>query len=168
MRLYNANMVLYDTLMTAVNSLINYLTPTFAIWAGANCITFSCVLKDNTGKKPSALLLITMHQQFKQSATKQMINTNLYWKLVCGLLSTPRNKDTTPTTLFLEKLLTKLTSSPQYITNSKGTCWTCRKKGLQSPECPAKNNHSSDTTRRKAKNATWSLLQSDCILYGRK
>jgi hypothetical protein len=116
MQLYNANMVLYDTLMTVINSFIDSLMPTFAVWAGANYIAFSCVLKDNAGKKPSALLLITNALTVQTICNKTNDKYHLYWRLVCGLLSTPRNKDTTPTTLFLERHLTKIDklSTTQY------------------------------------------------------
>ena len=57
MCLYNTNMVPYNVLITVIDSLINSLIPTFAVWAATKCITVSHFLKDNVGKTASALLI---------------------------------------------------------------------------------------------------------------
>ena len=51
-------MVPHDALMTFIDSLINLLTPTFAVWAATKQITVSLFLNDNASKTPSALSLI--------------------------------------------------------------------------------------------------------------
>ena len=59
MRLYKANMVPYNALMTVIDSHIDLSTPTFAVWAATKQIAVSCFLKDSAGKTPPALSLIT-------------------------------------------------------------------------------------------------------------
>ena len=59
MRLYKANMVPYNALMTVIDSHIDLFTPTLVAWAATKQIAVSCFSKDNAGKSPSALSLIT-------------------------------------------------------------------------------------------------------------
>ena len=58
MRLFNANMVPYDALMTVVDSLVCSSTPAFDVWAATKRIAISQFLKENTGKTQCSLSLI--------------------------------------------------------------------------------------------------------------
>ena len=150
MRLYNANMVPYDALMTVIDSLIDSSTLTFAVWAATKRISVSRFLKDNAGKTTSALLLVTDAPTIESICDEaddeyQSLMESGLWVA----LNNKKDKDAAPTAFLIEKLTSKVNKLSATITKREGTCWTCGKEGHKSPECPTKNNHSSETVKKK-------------------
>ena len=152
MRLYNANMVPYDALMTVIDSLIDSSTPTFAVWAATKRIAVSRFLKNNAGKTPSALSLMTDAPTVETICDEA--DDEYQSLLEAGLwvaIDSKKDKDATPTAFLLEKLSSKVDKLSANLTKREGTCWTCGKEGHKSPECPTKNNNSSDISKKKSK-----------------
>ena len=143
MRLYNANMVPYDALMTIVDSLIDSSTPTFAVWAATKRIAVSKFLKDNAGKTQLTLSLIVDAPTIESICNEaddeyQSLMESGLWVA----LDSKKDKDAAPTAYLLEKLSTKVDKLTANIEKREGTCWTCGKEGHKSPECPTKTNRS--------------------------
>ena len=61
-----------------------------------------------------------------------------------------KDTDAAPTAFHLEKLTSKVVDElSANLSKRKGTCWTCGNAGHTPPDCPTKNNHSSNTSKNK-------------------
>ena len=162
MRLSNANMVPYDSLMTVIDSLIDSLTPTFSVWAATKRITISCFLKDNAGKTPSALSSIL--NALTVEAICDEADDEYQLLIKSGLwiaMDSKKDKEAAPTAFLLEKLSTKVDKLTTNISKREGTCWTCGEERHKSPDCqkkdgnsPASSKEKKDKDHKKKKNST--------------
>ena len=150
MRLSNANMIPYDSLMTVIDSLIDSSTPTFSVWAATKRITVSRFLKENAGKTPSALSSILNAPTVE--AICDEADDEYQSLLESGLwiaMDSKKDKEAAPTTFLLEKLSAKVDKLTANISKREGTCWTCGEEGHKSPDCPKKNGNSPASSKDK-------------------
>lgn len=164
MRLFNANMVPHDALMTVIDSLIDSSTPTFSVWAATKRISISRFLKDNAGKAPSALWLIDGSPTIEAICDEA---DDEYQSLVeSGLWiaqASHKDSDAAPTAYLLAQLSSKVDKLTSNFSKREGTCWTCGKEGHMSPNCPDKSSiestHSSsertNNRNKKSNRPTW-------------
>ena len=152
MRLFNANMVPYDVLMTVVDSLVDSSTPTFSVWAATKRIAVSRFLKDNAGKTPSALSNLpdapTVENICDEADDEYQ---SLFESGLWVAINSKKDTEAAPTAFLLEELSTKINKLSADLTKREGTCWTCGKEGHKSPDCPTKNNNSPDDSKKKGK-----------------
>ena len=149
MHLFNVNMVPYNALMAVIDSLINSSTSTFAVWAATKSIIISCFLKDNSGKNTSAQFLVTNIPTIEVICGKADDDQSLLESGLWVALNNRKDKDAAPTAFLIEKLTSKVNKLSATILKHDGTCLTYGKEGHKSPECPTKNNHSSETPKKK-------------------
>jgi Zinc knuckle len=151
MRLFNANMVPYDALMTVVDSLVCSSTPAFDVWAATKRIAISQFLKENAGKTQRTLSLIPDAPTI--SSICDQADEEYQSLLESGLwvaTDLKKDKDAAPTAFLLEKLTARVNN----IEKREGTCWTCGKEGHKSPDCPTKTKplRPSNTSLKKVEN----------------
>ena len=161
--LFNCNMVPHESLMTTFDSLVDYSTSTFTVWASTKWIAISCFWRKMLGRLLLLLLWSMMHQLSRQFAMKPIMNINCYLNLVFGLQLIQRRIKTMLLYHSHQKInknnwqnLCKLSKERRNLLDLWKTCHP------MSPKCPDKKTR---TETIKGKREQSRQQEVDCLSW---